>query len=161
MERASYHDRVPRLTEQPIDPAALLASVRRDGDGGLALFVGVVRDHNDGRKVSRLEYSAYIPMAEKELERIAGELAAAHPDVTVDFRHRLGSLAIGDVAVAVAAAAPHRDAAFTACRAGIEAIKARVPIWKKEFGPDGSFWVEPCADSSHGLYGNPDSHETH
>ena len=118
MERASYHDRVPRLTEQPIDPAALLASVRRDGDGGLALFVGVVRD-------------------------------------------RLGSLAIGDVAVAVAAAAPHRDAAFTACRAGIEAIKARVPIWKKEFGPDGSFWVEPCADSSHGLYGNPDSHETH
>ena len=152
---------MPRLTEAPIDPAALLASIRRDGDGGLALFVGVVRDLNGGRKVTRLEYSAYIPMAEKEMELIAAEIARAHPGVVVDFRHRLGSLGIGDVAVAVAAASPHRPEAFAACRAGIEAIKARVPIWKKEFGPDGSSWVEPCAVPARAAYGNPDSHETH
>lgn len=137
-----------RLTELPIDAVQLLESVRRSGDGGLALFVGVVRDHDGGRRVTRLDYSAYIPMAEKELERIAGEIARAHPGVAVDFRHRIGSLTVGEVAVAVAAASPHRAAAFAACRAGIEAIKARVPIWKKEFGPDGSSWVEPCGEPS-------------
>jgi molybdopterin synthase catalytic subunit len=146
-----------RLTGAPFEPAELLAAVRRDGDGGLALFVGVVRDHNEGKSVTRLEYSAYIPMAEKEMDRIAAEIEQAHPGARVAFRHRIGSLAIGDVAVAVAAAAPHRAEAFAACRAGIEAIKARVPIWKKEFGPDGSSWVEPCGDPSHGPSGNPDS----
>ena len=95
------------------------------------------------------------------MDRIAAEIARAHPGVVVDFRHRLGSLGIGDVAVVVAAASPHRPEAFAACRAGIEAIKARVPIWKKEFGPDGSIWVEPCGDPSHEAYGNPDFHETH
>lgn len=145
------------LTDAPFEPASLLASVRRDGDGGLALFVGVVRDHNDGKSVTRLEYSAYIPMAEKEMDRIAAEIAALHPGARVAFRHRVGSLSIGDVAVAVAAAAPHRDEAFAACRAGIEAIKARVPIWKKEFGPDGSSWVEPCGDPSHAPSGIPDT----
>jgi molybdopterin synthase catalytic subunit len=152
---------VPHLTDQPIEPAELLAAVRRDGDGGLALFVGVVRDHNAGRKVTKLEYSAYNPMAEKEMDRIAAEIAGAHPEVAVAFRHRIGSLAIGDVAVAVAAAAPHREAAFAACRAGIEAIKARVPIWKKEFGPDGSAWVEPCGAPAHTVYGISDLPETH
>ena len=148
---------MPHLTETPFEPAALLAVVRRDGDGGLALFVGVVRDHNEGKRVTHLEYSAYIPMAEKEMDRIAAEIEKAHPGARVAFRHRIGSLAIGDVAVAVAAAAPHRDEAFAACRAGIEAIKARVPIWKKEFGPGGTSWVEPCGDPSHAAYGNPDS----
>lgn len=152
---------VPRLTDRPIEPAELLAAVRRDGDGGLALFVGVVRDENDGKRVTRLEYSAYIPMAEKEMDRIAEEIGRSHPGVAVDFRHRVGSLAIGDVAVAVAAAAPHREEAFAACRAGIEAIKARVPIWKKEFGPDGSAWVEPCGDPAHAVSGISDLPETH
>jgi molybdopterin synthase catalytic subunit len=147
---------MPHLSESPFEPADLLASIRRDGDGGLALFVGVVRDHNDGRRVTHLEYSAYIPMAEKELDRIAAELATAWPGARVAFRHRLGSLSVGDVAVAVAASAPHREEAFAACRAGIEAIKARVPIWKKEFGPDGSSWVEPCGDPAHGRSGIPD-----
>jgi molybdopterin synthase catalytic subunit len=152
---------VKHITDQPIDPAELLAAVRRDGDGGLALFVGVVRDHNAGRRVTRLEYSAYIPMAEKEMDRIAEEIGKAHPGAFVAFRHRVGSLAVGDVAVAVAAAAPHREAAFAACRAGIEAIKARVPIWKKEFGPDGSAWVEPCGESAQMASGIPDLPETH
>ena len=133
-----------------MDPGALLNAARRDGDGGLALFVGVVRDHNDGRRVNRLEYEAYGPMAECEMARIAEELAQAHPEAQVIFRHRVGALEVGEVAVAVAAAAPHRSEAFAACRAGIEAIKARVPIWKREFGPSGSTWVEPCGEASHG-----------
>ena len=133
-----------------MDPGALLNAARRDGDGGLALFVGVVRDHNDGRSVDRLEYEAYGPMAESEMTRIAEELARAHPEAQVVFRHRVGALKVGDVAVAVAAAAPHRSEAFAACRAGIEAIKARVPIWKREFGPLVSVWVEPCGEAGHG-----------
>ncbi len=149
------------LTERPIEPAELLLAVRRDGDGGLALFVGVVRDRNEGKAVIRLEYSAYNPMAEKEMDRIAAEIARTHPGSRVAFRHRIGSLEIGDVAVGVAAAAPHREEAFAACRAGIEAIKARVPIWKKEFGPDGSSWVEPCGDPRHASSGISDLPETH
>jgi molybdopterin synthase catalytic subunit len=138
---------MPFLSETPFEPAELLGAVRRDGDGGLALFVGVVRDHHEGRRVERLEYEAYGPMAEVEMSRIAADLASAHPEAQVLFRHRVGMLAVGEVAVAVAAAAPHRKEAFAACRAGIEAIKARVPIWKREFGPGGAVWVEPCGDA--------------
>lgn len=137
---------VPYLSDDPIDPGSLLAAVRRNSDGGLALFVGVVRDENDGHRVDRLEYEAYRPMAEAEMARIARELSQAHPEAQTLFRHRVGSLAIGDIAVAVAASAPHRAEAFAACRAGIEAIKRRVPIWKREFGPSGAVWVEPCAE---------------
>ena len=132
------------LTAEPIDPLPLLTGLTRPSDGGLALFVGVVRDHNEGRAVTRLTYEAYSPMAEKEMARIAAEIAARHPGARVAMRHRTGMLAIGDVAVVVAAAAPHRDEAFAACRDGIELIKARVPVWKKEWGPSGAFWVEPC-----------------
>ena len=137
------------LSDAPVDPGALLDAVRRDGDGGLALFVGVVRDQNDGRRVDRLEYEAYGSMAESEMARIAEELSRTHPEAKVIFRHRVGALGIGEVAVVVAAAAPHRSEAFAACRAGMEAIKARVPIWKREFGPSGSTWVEPCGETGH------------
>ena len=90
-------------------------------------------------------------MAEKELALIAGEIARAHPGVTLDIRHRIGSLAVGDVAVAVAAASPHRAAAFAACRAGIEAIKARVPIWKRSSAPDAELLGErrTCEEKRH------------
>jgi molybdopterin synthase catalytic subunit len=135
---------VAYLTDRPIDPAPLLAAVRRPSDGGLALFVGVVRNENEGRAVARLDYEAYGPMAEKEMARIADELARLHPQAAVLMRHRVGSLEIGDVAVVVAAAAPHREQAFAACRDGIERIKARAPIWKRETGPSGAVWVEPC-----------------
>lgn len=124
---------------------ALLGPIRRDADGGIALFVGVVRDHNEGKVVTSLDYEAYIPMAEKEMARIAEAVSLAHPEAVLAMRHRIGSLKIGDVAVAVVASAPHREEAFAACREGIEAIKARVPIWKREHGPDGAVWVEGCA----------------
>ncbi len=136
---------MPRVTRDPLDPSALLAEARRDGDGGLTVFVGVVRDNADGRAVTEMEYEAYGPMAEKEMERIEEDLAARHPGVRVVMRHRIGRLRVGEVAVVVAASAPHREEAFAACRAGIEEIKARVPVWKREWGPDGSVWVDPGA----------------
>jgi len=136
---------MPRVTRDPLDPSALLAKARRDGDGGLTVFVGVVRDNADGRAVTEMEYEAYEPMAEKEMERIEEDLAARHPGVRVVMRHRIGRLRVGEVAVVVAASAPHREEAFAACRAGIEEIKARVPVWKREWGPDGSVWVDPGA----------------
>ncbi len=108
------------------------------------MFVGVVRDRNDGRTVTRLEYESYGPMAEKEMAKIAGELEAAHPEARLLMQHRVGSLSIGEVAVVVVASAPHRGEAFAACRDGIERIKARVPIWKREHGPLGAAWVDPC-----------------
>lgn len=140
------------VTRARLDPAAALAEARRDGDGGLTLFVGVVRDHNEGRRVIAMEYEAYEPMAEKEMERIETDLSARFPGVRLVMRHRIGKLDVGEVAVVVAASAPHREEAFAACRAGIEEIKARVPVWKREWGPDGSVWVDP-----HGVGHNHES----
>jgi molybdopterin synthase catalytic subunit len=133
------------LVREPIDPGALLLLARRDTDGGLALFVGTVRNHHEGRAVHHLVYEAYEPMAERELRRIQADLEAAFPGIRVVIRHRIGELPVGEVAVAVVAAGPHREDAFAACRAGIERIKATVPIWKKEFGPAGESWVEGCS----------------
>ena len=136
------------LTRDPIDPAPLLAAVRRDRDGGLALFVGVVRDHAGGRAVEELHYEAYEPMAEKEMAAALERVARSHPAARVAARHRVGRLLVGDVAVVVAASAPHREEAFAACRAGIDEIKRTVPIWKKEYGPGGTLWVDPEADGA-------------
>ncbi len=137
------------LTREPIDPGSMLPAVRRDGDGGLALFVGTVRNHHEGRLVDRLVYEAYEPMAERELGRIQEDLAREFPGTRVLLRHRIGRLEVGEVAVVVAVAAPHREEAFAACRAGIERIKTTVPIWKKEFGPDGESWVEGYSPAKH------------
>ena len=97
--------------------------------------------------MTRLEYEAYGSMAEKEMEKIADELQTVHPEARVLMRHRVGSLLVGEVAVVVVASAPHRTEAFSACRDGIERIKARVPIWKREHGPHGAVWVDPCRAS--------------
>ncbi len=91
--------------------------------------------------MTRLEYSAYASMARREMERIAAELESEIPGVRVAVMHRIGSLEVGDAAVVCAASAPHRGEAFEACRALIDRIKARVPIWKREIGPDGAAWV--------------------
>jgi molybdopterin synthase catalytic subunit len=129
------------LVADPIDAAALLALVQSPGHGGIAAFVGTVRNHHRGREVLRLEYSAYGPMAEAECARIIAE-AVSRWDVAVALKHRVGALAIGDTAVAIAAAAAHRDEAFLACRYIIEELKRRVPIWKREVYADGSVgWV--------------------
>jgi molybdopterin synthase catalytic subunit len=122
---------------------ALVSAVSGSGRGGVATFLGSVRDHQDGKGVLRLEYSAYEPMAEAESRRIVAEAESRWP-VRVALLHRLGELAIGDTAVAAAAAGAHRAEAFEACRYVIEEVKRRVPIWKKEFYSDGTVgWVDP------------------
>jgi molybdopterin synthase catalytic subunit len=129
------------LTDDPIDLARLVKQVAAPERGGVASFLGLVRNHQDARPVLRLEYSAYRPMAEAECARIVSEAEQRWP-VRVALVHRIGMLEIGDASVAVAAAAPHREEAFAACRYTIEELKRRVPIWKKEFYGSGSVeWV--------------------
>ena len=129
------------LTDDPIDPQALVASVMRRSDGAYVLFEGVVRDHHDGKAVESIFYDAYRPMAEKEIESILREVQAQFPDVALAVVHRLGQLIVGDASIAIVAASPHRAESFAACRLVIDRIKETVPIWKKERGPDGEEWV--------------------
>ncbi|MGH7585426.1 MAG: molybdenum cofactor biosynthesis protein MoaE [Gemmatimonadales bacterium] len=131
------------LTREPLDLGALVAGVSSVSRGGIATFVGVVRDHHDGRAVQELEYSAYEPMAESIAGEIVSETERRWP-VKVALRHRLGRLALGDAAVAIAAAGDHRDEAFAACRYVIEEVKRRLPVWKRERYADGTeAWVDP------------------
>lgn len=142
------------VREAPLSIDEVLASVRRPGAGGLATFIGVVRDESAGRAVTRLEYSAYESMAKREILRIAEEIEREIDGVRVAAMHRVGSLEVGDAAIVCAASAPHRGEAFRACRALIDRIKARVPIWKREIGPDGAAWVgwedARCGADHHG-----------
>jgi molybdopterin synthase catalytic subunit len=118
-----------------------MAHVRHAGAGAVCVFLGTVRDHNDGRLVVRLEYEAYASMALAEMKRIASEIADELAGVRLAVVHRTGSLAVGDIAVVCATSAPHRGEAYAACRALIDRVKTRVPIWKREHGPDGAYWV--------------------
>jgi molybdopterin synthase catalytic subunit len=132
---------MPRIRTERIDVTEASAAVEHPSAGAIATFVGTVRDHNEGRAVTLLEYEAYGAMAEAELARIEAEIAASDPAIRVFALHRVGSLSIGDAAVVCAASAPHRGEAFDACRRLIDEIKARLPIWKREHGPEGPYWV--------------------
>jgi len=129
------------IRDDAIDIGTVVARVARPGAGGIDVFVGCVRDENDGRAVVLLEYEAYVPMALAEMKRIGEEIERASEGVRVAAAHRVGSLRVGDLAVVCAASAPHRAEAFAACRALIDQIKHRVPIWKREHGPEGAYWV--------------------
>ncbi|HEX8408541.1 MAG TPA: molybdenum cofactor biosynthesis protein MoaE [Thermoanaerobaculia bacterium] len=129
------------LTDDPIDPRALVSSVMRDADGAYVLFEGVVRNHHEGKAVESIFYDAYRPMAEKEMDAIVRELGARYPQVALAVVHRLGRLFVGDSSIAIVASSPHRAEAFEACRMMIDRIKETVPIWKKERGPDGEEWL--------------------
>jgi molybdopterin synthase catalytic subunit len=133
-------DDLVRLVHEPIDLGDL--STTAPADGALCLFVGVVRNENRGRRVERLEYEAYEEMARPLMEEIAAETRSRYPVSAVRLVHRLGSLEIGEASVAVAVASRHRAEAFAACRFAIDALKAKVPIWKKEHYTDGSAWLE-------------------
>ncbi|MES1206979.1 MAG: molybdopterin converting factor subunit 1 [Pseudomonadota bacterium] len=131
-----------RMTPAPVDVAAAADAVGGGDPGAVVTFAGVVRrrgHHLDD--VVRLEYEAYIEMAEAVLVEIAEEIERAWPGTRVAIHHRVGSLAVGETAVAIAVAAPHRAPAFDACRAAIDRIKERAPIWKKEIGERGEAWV--------------------
>lgn len=129
------------ISHEALSVDRALAEVSHPGAGGVALFVGAVRDENDDRAVTRLDYEAYETMALAEMRRIAAEISAALPMTRLAVHHRVGELRVGDLAVVCAASAPHRDEAFRACRLLIDEVKARVPIWKREWGPDGPYWV--------------------
>jgi molybdopterin synthase catalytic subunit len=136
------------LATGAVDPDALRRAFADPACGAYTSFEGRVRDHNEGRRVLRLEYESYAPLAVAEGARIVEEARARFPVTRIACVHRVGALAIGDVAVWVGAWAAHRDAAFAACRYVIDEVKARVPIWKKEHYVDGSSgWVacEACA----------------
>jgi molybdopterin synthase catalytic subunit len=138
------------LSSTPIDLGTLIARVETPAHGGIATFLGRVRDHQGGRPVQYLEYSAYAAMAEAVCARIVAEAEARWP-VRIAVAHRIGTLQIGDTAVAIAAAGAHRDEAFSACRFVIEEVKRQVPIWKKEFFADGTVeWVGSQADTRAG-----------
>lgn len=145
------------ILDRPLSLDEVMAAVRHPSAGGLAFFVGTVRDESAGRKVTALEYSAYASMAVKEMEAIAVAIEAELPGVRTSVAHRIGTLLVGDAAVICAASAPHRGEAFRACRLLIDRIKERVPIWKREIGPDGAAWVgwedARCApDHDHGAH---------
>ncbi len=135
-----------KITEAPIAAADLLPLVRTDADGALVTFEGVVRDHNDGKGVAHLEYEAYAEMAEREMARIGAETLTRFGLHQIAIVHRVGRLAIGEVAVAIAVASPHRREAFAACAHAIDAVKERVPIWKKEQYTDGADWLGAQAE---------------
>ena len=137
-----------RLVTSALDPARLLAEVADPAHGAAILFVGTVRDVNEGRAVTGIDYSAYAGMAERELTAIVTEAAARFGTPHVVVEHRVGTLAVGEASVAIAVAHPHRAAAYDASRFVIEELKRRVPIWKREHYADGTReWVDPTRAS--------------
>jgi molybdopterin synthase catalytic subunit len=129
------------LTDDRIDPQALVNRVMRASDGAYVLFEGVVRNHHEGHAVESIFYDAYRPMAEKEIEKIVIDVEKQFPETAVAVVHRLGELRVGDSSIAIVCASPHRGEAFSACRMIIDRVKETVPIWKKERGPGGEQWV--------------------
>lgn len=129
------------VTVSPLFLSEVIAAVEGPGLGGVVTFTGAVRDHSRGRRVRRLLYEAYVPMAETKLESLGSEVAARWPGCRIAIHHRIGTLAPGEAAVVIAAAAPHRKEAFRACEHAIDRLKEDVPIWKKELYDDGEEWV--------------------
>lgn len=130
-----------QLSHQDLSVDKCYEFVRDDHCGGLSIFVGTVRNHTKGKTVLKLEFSAYEPMAIKEMEKIAGEALEKFGVYKVAIHHAIGALGIGAVPVIIAVSAPHRKASFEACQYAIDTLKETVPIWKKEYFEDGEVWV--------------------
>lgn len=135
------------ITTDPLDVNALVSLVADDAGraGGIATFVGVVRGDNLGRRVLRLDYEAYAPLAISSFRRIAEEAAVEWPSVRLALHHRVGALQIGEASIVIAAASPHRAEAFAACRYAIERVKQISPVWKREYFDGGDVWLEGAA----------------
>ena len=143
-----------RLTAEPIRIDDLLGATADASAGATVLFIGMTRDHNEGRSVERLEYEAYPAMAEREMEAIATEAKSRWPVARVAVIHRTGVVPIGEASVAIAASSAHRADAFEAARFVIDRLKEVVPIWKKEFFEGGAVWIGDQAGRE-GVWQNP------
>lgn len=150
------------IAAAPVDTAALRRELQRPGCGGFCVFEGWVRETNEGRQVSGLDYEAYVELALAEGERIIEEAVQRFGIADARCMHRTGRLAIGDTAVWIGVVSPHRDAAFRACRYIIDQIKQRLPIWKKEHYLVGeSAWVACTHGPSHDHEDGPHPHPHH
>ncbi|HVS93879.1 MAG TPA: molybdenum cofactor biosynthesis protein MoaE [Mucilaginibacter sp.] len=129
------------ISDKQLDIQACIDWVMTPQSGGIDVFIGTVRDATEGRKVIRLEFEAYEPMALKEMEKIAKQAFEKWPVQKLLIHHRTGAMEIGEVPVVIAVSCAHRDAAFEACRFVIDTLKQTVPIWKKEIFEDGEVWV--------------------
>jgi len=132
----------PLALERLAEALAADTAGQSGADGAVVTFLGLVRNHNLGRRVRYLEYEAYEPLALKAFERIAAEIAERWPAARVALHHRVGKLEIGEASVAIAARSPHRGDAYAACRYAIERVKQIAPIWKREFFEGGDVWIE-------------------
>jgi len=130
------------LTLEPLIAAVTARGEASGSDGAVSTFLGLVRNHNIGRRVQHLDYEAYEPLALKAFERINREIQTRWPDVRLALHHRTGRIEIGGASVAIAAASPHRGHAFSACRYAIERVKQIAPIWKHEYFDGGDVWIE-------------------
>jgi molybdopterin synthase catalytic subunit len=130
------------LVAAPLDVARLVSEVTAPSCGGIATFLGVVREEDEGRKVTALTYDAYDALAQKQLKSVAEEALARWPDARIAVQHRSGRLVVGEASVAIAVACPHREEAFAACRFVIDRVKEAVPIWKREESVAGARWLE-------------------
>lgn len=133
------------ITDKPIDVQKIISAAEREDCGGLSVFLGTVRNHSHGKEVERLEYEAYPAMAGKMIQRIIDEISERWDIRAAAVSHRTGILSIGEVAVVIAIASPHRKAAFEACQYTIDRLKEIVPIWKKEVAVDGETWISSHA----------------
>ena len=129
------------VTTEKLIPQSSLDAVADPSAGGTTQFVGTVRNQTKGKKVLKLEFEAYVPMAEKEMRKIAEEVEKRWDALHVSMHHHVGTLEVGEIPVVISVATPHRKAAFEACQYAIDTLKETVPIWKKEYFEDGEVWV--------------------
>ena len=138
------------VVERAIDPAAILDEVASTANGATVLFVGTVREVNEGRAVTGIDYAAYSAMADSELRSIAAEAASQFDTTHIVVEHRIGTLGLGEASIVIAVAHARRAAAFDAARVVLEEVKRRVPIWKREHYSDGTReWIDPTRAAVH------------
>jgi molybdopterin synthase catalytic subunit len=134
------------IYEQPLSLDRALAAIQDENGGGEAIFIGRVRRWSEGKRIRHLFYECHVPMADSEIQKIIDEIKDRWPVLKVHIEHRTGKLEVGEVAVVVAVSSEHRKEAIEACRYGIDELKHRVPIWKKEVSEDGEEWVGACEE---------------
>ncbi len=130
-----------QILEEALSEKVCLSAVEDPAAGGIAIFVGTVRNQTKGKKVVQLDFESFVPMALKEMRKIAEQATSRWDALHISIHHRIGSLKVGEIPVVIAVATPHRKAAFEACEYVIDTLKETVPIWKKEIFEDGEVWV--------------------